>query len=202
MNAMNCFIFWNNKTMRTQEILSITALSALGLCLLCGLAKMAMKSNEAKKGCDKACGILVFAAVVLIAVSQLLEEIDEKLELGKKDCNQFWVQGDDKAVITSFMGSGMKQFGPLPPLPSGLTKCYDSDCTNKNPCDKDYIIGNCLGDFTDSYFWPCKTDKSSDVPSYPFPPPSLPAALCCTTSAQQPFCESGKKIDPKTGACD
>ena len=67
--------------MRTQEILSITALSALGLCLLCGLAKMAMKSNEAKKSCDKACGMLVFAAVVLVAVSQLLtrREIDEKL---------------------------------------------------------------------------------------------------------------------------
>ena len=192
--------------MRTQEILSITALSALGLCLLCGIDKMAMKSNEAKKGCDKACGILVFAAVVLIAVSQLLEEIDEKLELGKKDCNQFWVQGDDKAVITSFMGSGMKQFGPLPPLPSGLTKCYDSDCTNKNPCDKDYIIGNCHDGEGRQFYWPCKTDKSSDVPPYPFPPfPSHSAAMCCTTSdpllSQQPFCESGKKFDTTTRTC-
>ena len=103
--------------MKTQEILSITALSALGLCLLCGLAKMAMKSNEAKKSCDQACGILVFAAVVLVAVSQLLEEIDEKLELGKKDCNKFWLQGDDKA-ITNFMSTYNR--GSLPsPLPPG-----------------------------------------------------------------------------------
>lgn len=60
--------------MKTQEILSITALSALGLCLLCGLAKMVMKSNEAKENCDKACGMLVFVAVALIGVRQLLTE--------------------------------------------------------------------------------------------------------------------------------
>ena len=62
--------------MKTQEILSITALSALGLCLLCGLAKMAIKSSEAKKGCDQACGMLVFVAVVLIGVGQLLGKND------------------------------------------------------------------------------------------------------------------------------
>ena len=60
--------------MQTREILSIVALAALGLCLLCGLAKMAMKGPKAKQSCDHACSLLVFVAVVLVGVSQLLEE--------------------------------------------------------------------------------------------------------------------------------
>ena len=62
--------------MKTQEILSIVALSLLGLCLLCGLAKMAMKKDSAKKNCDKACSMAVFATVVLLAISQLIGETD------------------------------------------------------------------------------------------------------------------------------
>ncbi len=60
--------------MQTREILSIVALAALGLCLLCGLAKMAMKGPKAKQSCDHACSLLVFVAVVLVGVSQLLGE--------------------------------------------------------------------------------------------------------------------------------
>jgi len=60
--------------MKTREILSIVALAALGLCLLCGLAKMAMKNPKAKQSCDHACSLLVFVAVVLVGVSQLIEE--------------------------------------------------------------------------------------------------------------------------------
>jgi len=66
--------------MNTQEILSIVALSLLGLCLLCGLAKMAMRGDSAKKNCDKACSMAVFAAVVLLAISQLIGETDGYLE--------------------------------------------------------------------------------------------------------------------------
>jgi hypothetical protein len=62
--------------MNNKEILTIIALSSLGLCLLLGLAKMAMKSDKAKKGCDNACSLLVFVAVVLVAVSQLLADMD------------------------------------------------------------------------------------------------------------------------------
>ena len=62
--------------MKTQEILSIVALSLLGSCLLCGLAKMAMKGDSAKKNCDKACSMAVFAAVVLLAISQLIGKTD------------------------------------------------------------------------------------------------------------------------------
>ena len=63
--------------MNTQEILSIVALSLLGLCFLCGLAKMAMKKDSDKKNCDKACSMAIFAAVVLVGVSQLLTETEK-----------------------------------------------------------------------------------------------------------------------------
>ena len=68
------FFSFLNKNMQTREILSIVALAALGLCLLCGLAKMAMKGPKAKQSCDHACSLLVFVAVVLVGVSQLLGE--------------------------------------------------------------------------------------------------------------------------------
>ena len=60
--------------MKTQEILTIVSLSSLGLCLLCGLAKMAMKNSKKRGDCDKACGALFFVAVALLAVGQLLGE--------------------------------------------------------------------------------------------------------------------------------
>ena len=60
--------------MKTQDILTIVALAALGLCLLCGLAKMAMKNPKKRGDCDKACGALFFVAVALMAVGQLLGE--------------------------------------------------------------------------------------------------------------------------------
>ena len=74
--------------MNTQEILSIVALSLLGLCLLCGLAKMAMRGDSAKKNCDKACSMAVFAAVVLLAISQLIGETDGYCQIAAKDNQQ------------------------------------------------------------------------------------------------------------------
>jgi len=68
--------------MKTQEILSIVALSLLGLCFLCGLAKMAMKKDSDKKNCDKACSMAIFAAVVLVGVSQLLTETEKYTLVG------------------------------------------------------------------------------------------------------------------------
>ena len=60
--------------MHTRKILSIVALSLLGLCLLCALAKNAMKGDKSKKACDSACSMSVFAALALLAVSQLMGE--------------------------------------------------------------------------------------------------------------------------------
>lgn len=63
--------------MKTQEILTIIGLSCLGLCLLLCLLKMSMKDKKGQANCDKACGMLFFAAAVLIGVSQLLKETSE-----------------------------------------------------------------------------------------------------------------------------
>ena len=57
--------------MDKNKILTILALISLGLCLLCGLTKRVAKD---KKGCDAICGLLVFIAMILIGVSQLLSE--------------------------------------------------------------------------------------------------------------------------------
>ncbi len=72
--------------MKTQEILSIVALSLLGLCLLCGLAKMAMKKDSAKKNCDKACSMAVFTALTLLTVSQLIGEKEKYITDTDKCC--------------------------------------------------------------------------------------------------------------------
>ena len=60
--------------MSVKEILTILALVALGLCVIIAGAKMAMKKSDQKTSCDKACGMLVFIAVVLIAVSKIIDE--------------------------------------------------------------------------------------------------------------------------------
>ena len=63
--------------MKIQEILTIIGLSCLGLCLLLCLLKMSMKDKKGQANCDKSCGMLFFAAAVLIGVSQLLKETSE-----------------------------------------------------------------------------------------------------------------------------
>ena len=59
--------------MGSKEILTIIGLIFLGLCFLCGLAKMGMKDAKRKGNCDKACGAFVFLGVALIAVSSVLK---------------------------------------------------------------------------------------------------------------------------------
>lgn len=70
--------------MHTRKILSIVALSLLGLCLLCALAKNAMKGDKSKKACDNACSMSVFAALALLAVSQLMGEHENYCAKGGK----------------------------------------------------------------------------------------------------------------------
>jgi hypothetical protein len=59
--------------MGSKEILTIIGLIFLGLCFLCGLAKMGMKDAKRKGNCDKACGAFVFLGVTLIAVSSVMK---------------------------------------------------------------------------------------------------------------------------------
>ena len=56
-----------------HNILSIAALVLLGLCLLCGLAKMTVKGAKAKQICNHVCSLSLFVAVVLIGVNQLIQ---------------------------------------------------------------------------------------------------------------------------------
>ena len=79
----------------TRNILTIIALSALGLCLFMALAKMAMKGDKTKKTCDSACGMLVFISAVLLAVAQFMEDSKtESFHEGKPHGS-----GDKKEVL-------------------------------------------------------------------------------------------------------
>jgi len=100
--------------MRTH-VLRIIAISLLGVCLLCGLAKMAMKNENSKKSCDNACGALMFVALALIGVSQLSDEkekyehTDKKQEIANltdKWINNVTKKNDPKTVAKMFCRDG------------------------------------------------------------------------------------------------
>ena len=57
----------------TKKTLSIISIIALGLCVILNLLGMSVLKKQ-KDQCDQACGMLVFVAIVLIGVSQLLGE--------------------------------------------------------------------------------------------------------------------------------
>jgi len=73
--------------MKTQEILSIIALSLLGLCVLSGLVKMAMKKESHKKPYEQGCTASVFIAVALLGISQLLTETEKFSCQGVPPCD-------------------------------------------------------------------------------------------------------------------
>ena len=103
--------------MNTKKILSIIALSLLGLCFLCGLAKMVMKKDSDKKNCDKVCSMAIFAAVVLIGVSQLFP--DENY-------------ADSNCQYPGSVGTNNCPTGQAP-----MCKGTDTNCLNdRTPCPK------------------------------------------------------------------
>lgn len=83
--------------MKTQKIISIVTLSLLGLCLLCGLAKITMK----KDNCDKVCTIFIFVAVALVGVGQLLIETSKSPTSGKPTIRKGL---GEKCTVGSFPG--------------------------------------------------------------------------------------------------
>ena len=109
--------------MKTKEILSIVALSALGLCLLCCLAKSAMKKGDkGKNHCDKACGAFVFLAIVLLAVSQFLGEGTEKYGQG---CQ---LMGGHNALCQTRYGQCGDDGVPCPPNNGTCDSCDSDEC--------------------------------------------------------------------------
>lgn len=91
--------------MKTQKIISIVTLSLLGLCLLCGLAKITMKKDRHKKNCDKVCAIVIFVAVALVGVGQLLIEPSKLPTPGKPTIRKGL---GEKCTVGSFPESGLQ----------------------------------------------------------------------------------------------
>jgi hypothetical protein len=158
--------------------LSIVALSVLGLCLLCSLAKLAMKSGDkSKKHCDKACGALVFLAIVLLAVSQLLGETekfacdtdhpiahclscDNSGQYCQKDgCAPGYRPSSNSKTCVQF---GPKPKPPPPPTPGPTAQCYNIPCQvtygntviTTTGSTKYLLPGMTVTDNTESTPWP------------------------------------------------
>ena len=156
--------------MNTQEILSIVALSLLGLCLLCGLAKMAMKGDSAKKNCDKACSMAVFAAVVLLAISQLIGETDGYCRIMTHN-NGYCHAGQSPTTLGAC--------GPSDPGPGGVSCPAADECGTINdqssdnathnpkgvvtPCTKEDAAGNCTDQKSVAQWW--KNNCAAPTPS-------------------------------------
>ena len=125
--------------MKTQEILSIVALGLLGVCLLCGLAKMAMKGPKAKQTCNHACSLSFFAAVVLLGVSQLITE--EGYGTGSGHCATFTI----KEAIQPCYGGGPVTGIPWTAKPPKKASCTNSSLqgdTREGLCESD--PSNCI----------------------------------------------------------
>ena len=115
--------------MQTKEYLSIFSLGFLGICFISGLYKAFAKSAKDKNNCDIACSISVYIAVVLIGVSQLLEE--------EKD---------------TFVGSSTGTIDDGDPCKSddkkGDASCKSGVCDNCNPYGHKFCCPE--GKFTDT----------------------------------------------------
>ena len=64
--------------MKTPDILIVITFVILSMCLVAGLTKAIMKNPKANRVCDQVCGLLVFIAIALIGVSQLLGSTPEE----------------------------------------------------------------------------------------------------------------------------
>jgi len=151
--------------MKTQEILSIVALGLLGVCLLCGLAKMAMKNPKSKQACNHACSLSFFVAVVLLGVSQLIEEEGYKSGMtpdqfcqSKNGPDSYCMSDPSKTPPyfchgTDSKGGAVVCEAPAPaPLPPGIYPTLKKCCKN---CQTS-------GGSTSSFYACCKPNSDGD----------------------------------------
>ena len=86
--------------MKTQHILTITAMAALGLCLVLAFSKRLTKNLKTKETMSHVFSFLVFIAIALVAVTQLLSEKE----------NMVWEIGSvETASMPNGRGSGGKK---------------------------------------------------------------------------------------------
>ena len=134
--------------MKTREILSIVALGLLGVCLLCGLAKMAMKGPKAKQSCDQICSLSLFVAVVLLGVSQLVKETEKYGQTSKLEGCQTvkydeWINAGKPDAWDS--GNGCPPHGSEGPCGCNTSEpnwCEAPDNWSQNKNAKPYCMSN------------------------------------------------------------
>jgi hypothetical protein len=125
--------------MNTQEILTIIAMAALGLCLVLAFSKGMTKNLKTKESMTHVCSLLVVIAVALLAVTQFLSDKKENMD---------WEIG---TVATSSMpndgrakkGGGKVSMGQME---SSGTCCPGYECSSGPSCD--YPGGYCAGGYS------------------------------------------------------
>jgi len=83
--------------MNTQEILTIIAMAALGLCLVLAFSKGMTKNLKTKESMTHACSFLVLIAVALLAVTQFLSEKENMTCSPYETEYQFYCDSADSA---------------------------------------------------------------------------------------------------------
>ena len=178
--------------MKTSEILSIVALSMLGICLISSLVKMAVKNDKTKEKCDQLCGVLFFVAVVLVGVSQLLDEIN--LDTFKDWPN--WTIGVGANPQTFSAEKRRKSKGNLGVGLSNVScqccsltggNCAIGTCTSNQDCSGD--TNNCIK---------ARQDHSPIFPAQPCgPAPAPPSGSCGTNGCCNPkYTDNAQECGP------
>jgi len=142
--------------MKTQHILTITAMAALGLCLVLAFSKRLTKNLKTKETMSHIFSFLVFIAIALVAVTQFLSEKENMTAGG------YWEIG---TVATSSMpNDGAKTGGKK--VSMGVE--HPIVCNKNCPCKKNYNQKICspadinTGDPTGKHnkeCTPCKLNK-------------------------------------------
>lgn len=140
--------------MKLERILTIIAVVLLGLCLLCGLVKMAVKNNKVKKSCDDFCSLSLFITVVLLGISQLVTEENYADGAEPRCCELPFSNCPDTPKKCNMMGNCTS----------------DADCDDGNS-DWAKNKGKCPG-------YVCISGCCEERGTRPTPPPSPPCEPC------------------------
>jgi len=184
--------------MKTKEILSIFALVAIVLCLICGVAKTAMKSPKQKQSCDTACSLLIFVAVVLVGISQLLDEDAGKVfnPISPGHLGARCLTGSDVSGLQCLDGSVCKATGDYGvkmcvtpkkqahvPGPGNAPGHYITPGTNGGECRTSMIAGKAQCDKNLS----CQTNNTCGYGCQPGGPPCSGGSKCTFIAAINKF---------------